>query len=119
MNSAEIIKAIDRLEKVVHENNNELMSRLDKLEKRLSRIERMQEVIRIVLKGEVACEYPWFTLPAVKMEQVRRVFAYLGEHRSATVRQAILRTFEPTVGGYENIASLRAYCYRVHVDKYV
>ena len=52
-------------------------------------------------------------------EQVRRVFAYLGEHRSATVRQAILRTFEPTVGGYGNIASLQAYCYRVHVDKYV
>lgn len=119
MNSAEIIKAIDHLEKVVHENNNELMSRLDKFEKRLSRIERMQEIIRIVLKGEGACEYPWFTLPARKMEQVGRVFAYLVEHRSATVRQAILRTFEPTVGGYENIASLRAYCYRVHVDKYV
>ena len=119
MNSAEIIKAIDLLEKVVHENNNELMGRLDKLEKRLSRIERMQEVIRIVLKGEGACEYPWFSLPAGKMEQVRRVFAYLGEHRSATVRQAILRTFEPTVGGYDNIAGLRAYCYRVRVDKYV
>ena len=119
MNSADIVKAIDRLEKVVHETNNELMGRLEKLEKRLSRIERMQEVIRIVLKGEGACEYPWFSLPAGKMEQVRRVFAYLGEHRSATVRQAILRTFEPTVGGYGNIASLQAYCYRVHVDKYV
>ena len=119
MNSADIVKAIDRLEKVVHETNNELMGRLEKLEKRLSRIERMQEIIRIVLKGEASCEYPWFSLPTVKMEQVRRVFEYLGEHRSATVRQAILRTFEPTAGGYENIASLQAYCYRVHVDKYV